>query len=79
VEYPLHGSGSDFHKVAPGLTVGFGNAIPRSGKHFPFEFGFYYVGQPGVKIGFTGSACDPADPWAWDVSQWTLMRNSSRA
>jgi hypothetical protein len=44
---PLNGTGSvDFRKVAPGLTAGFGNAIPRSGKHlsFPFEFGFYYVG-----------------------------------
>jgi hypothetical protein len=62
---PLHGSGSvDFRKVAPGLTAGFGNAIPRSGKHFsfPFEFGFYYVGQPGFKVSFTGSACDPTQP-----------------
>jgi hypothetical protein len=62
---PLHGSGSvDFRKVAPGLTAGFGNAIPRSGKHFsfPFEFGVYYVGQPGLKVSFTGSACAPTQP-----------------
>ena len=62
---PLHGSGSiDFRKVAPGLTAGFGNLIPRSGKHFsfPVEIGFYYVGQPTLKVAFTGSACDPTVP-----------------
>jgi hypothetical protein len=62
---PLHGSGSvDFRKVAPGLTAGFGNVIPRSGKHFsfPVEFGVYYVGQAGLKVSFTGSACDSTQP-----------------
>lgn len=62
---PLHGSGSiDFRKVAPGLTAGFGNLISRSGKHlsFPVEIGFYYVGQPTLKVAFTGSACDPTVP-----------------
>ncbi len=62
---PLHGSASvDFRKTAPGLTFGFGNLIPRSGKHlsFPTEIGFYYVGQPTLKVAFTGSACDPTVP-----------------
>jgi len=62
---PLHGSASvDFRKTAPGLTFGLGNLIPRSGKHlsFPTEIGFYYVGQPTLKVGFTGSACDPSVP-----------------
>lgn len=62
---PLHGSGSiDFRKTSPGLTVGFGNVIPRSGHHlsFPVEAGFYYVGQPGLKVSFRGSACDPTQP-----------------
>ncbi len=64
---PLHGSGSvDFRKTAPGLTLGWGNIIPRSRKHFSFpaELGFYYVGQPTLKIAFTGSACDPTQPAA---------------
>ena len=64
---PLHGSGSvDFRKTAPGLTLGWGNIIPRSRKHFSFpaELGFYYVGQPTLKIAFTGSACDPTVPAA---------------
>jgi hypothetical protein len=62
---PLHGSGSvDFRKVAPGLTVGWGNIIPREPGHwsFPVELGFYYVGQPHLNVMFTGSACDPTEP-----------------
>jgi hypothetical protein len=62
---PLRGSGSiDFRKTAPGLSLGFGNLIPRSRKHFSFptELGFFYVGQPKLKVNFTGSACDPTEP-----------------
>ncbi|MEO8736859.1 MAG: hypothetical protein ABI380_09995 [Edaphobacter sp.] len=62
---PLHGSASvGVWKTSPGLTIGYGNIIPRSGKHFsfPVEVGFYYVGQPTLKVAFTGSACDPSQP-----------------
>jgi hypothetical protein len=62
---PLHGDGSvGFRKTAPGLTVGWGNIVPGSRKHFsfPVELGFYYVGQPTLKVAFTGSACDPTQP-----------------
>ncbi len=62
---PLHGSASiGIKKTSPGLTIGYGNIIPRSGKHFsfPVEVGFYYVGQPTLKVDFTGSACDPSEP-----------------
>jgi hypothetical protein len=53
---PLHGNGS----------VGFRNIVPRSNKHlsFPVELGFYYEGQPTLKVAFTGSACDPTQPAA---------------
>jgi hypothetical protein len=64
---PLHGAGSvDFRKTSPGLSLGWGNIVPRSGRHFtfPVEAGFYYVGQPGLKVSFTGSACDPDQPLA---------------
>ena len=64
---PLHGSGSiDFRKVSPGISLGFGNINPRTKSHFsvPVEVGFYYVGQPGLKVAFTGSACDPTQPAA---------------
>lgn len=62
---PLHGSASiGVWKTSPGLTVGYGNIIPRSGKHFsfPVEVGFYYIGQPTLKVDFSGSACDPSEP-----------------
>ncbi|MBS1801470.1 MAG: hypothetical protein JSS95_16785 [Acidobacteria bacterium] len=62
---PLHGSGSvGFRKVAPGLSVGFGNMVPRTRSHvsFPVEAGFYYAGQPTLKLDFAGSACDPQYP-----------------
>jgi hypothetical protein len=59
---PLRGSGRiDFHKVSPGLSLGFGNLISRDRRHFsiPVEVGFYYAGQPKLQVAFTGSACDP--------------------
>jgi hypothetical protein len=62
---PLHGGGSvDFRKASPGFTLGMGNVIPRTRNHLsiPVEGGFYYVGQPGLKVSFTGSACDPTQP-----------------
>jgi hypothetical protein len=62
---PLHGTGLvDFRKVSPGLTFGFGNIIPRTRSRFsiPIEAGFYYAGQPGLKVTFSGSACDPTQP-----------------
>jgi hypothetical protein len=62
---PLHGNGMvTFHRVSPGLTLGFGNLIPRTHAHFsiPVEAGFYYTGQPGLKVSFSGSACDPTQP-----------------
>jgi hypothetical protein len=59
---PLHGSGSiSFRKISPGLTLGFGDLIPRTKSHlsFPVEAGFYYVAQPKLAVAFSGSACDP--------------------
>jgi hypothetical protein len=59
---PLHGVGLiHFRKVSPSITFGFGNLIPRKGSRFsvPIEAGFYYTGQPGLKVSFSGSACDP--------------------
>jgi hypothetical protein len=62
---PLHGGGSvEFRKVSPGFSFGLGDIIPRTKGHlsFPIEAGFYYVGQPDLKVNFSGSACDPAQP-----------------
>lgn len=62
---PLHGSGLiEFRKISPGFTFGFGNIIPRTKRRvsIPVEMGFYYVGQPTLRVAFTGSACDPTQP-----------------
>jgi hypothetical protein len=64
---PLHGTGSFFYhrRYAPTATFGWGNAIPRSGRHlaFPVEIGAAFTGAPTVNFNFTGSACtDPTDP-----------------
>jgi hypothetical protein len=63
---PLHGSASVGYprKYAPTLTIGFGNAIPRSGRHwaFPIEIGAAFTGTPAFNLAMAGSACATADP-----------------
>lgn len=57
---PVSGNGGiTFAKAAPKVTVGFGNMIPRSGRHFsvPVELGFAYVGDPKVNLTLGGTAC----------------------
>lgn len=58
---PVSGTGSlKFNKAAPKLTVGFGNMLPRNGRHFsvPVELGFAYQGDPKVALNLKGTACD---------------------
>lgn len=47
------------YKTAPELLIGFGNLLPRSKRHFGFnfEFGAAYQGSPSVALNLTGSAC----------------------
>jgi hypothetical protein len=59
---PIHGTAAftfGTSNIAPRLTMGFGNMLPRSGRHFsvPVEFGFQYISQPIVKLTFAGSGC----------------------
>ena len=58
---PVHGTASFYFgkRVAPSLTIGFGNMIPRSGRHvsFPFEIGFQYIDAPTITITLQGTAC----------------------
>jgi len=59
---PVAGTGKlDFVKVSPSIMMGFGNLIPRSGKHysFLFEFGGAYQGSARVALNLTGNVCDP--------------------
>lgn len=45
-------------KVAPRITMGLGNMIPRKG-HFGYlmEIGFQYMAQPTVFLGISGNGC----------------------
>jgi len=58
---PVHGTFdlSFGRHVAPNFTIGFGNMIPRSGRHFsfPFEIGFQYVGPPKLTLNLAGTVC----------------------
>lgn len=57
---PLTGTGKvDFRKVAPTFMLGFGNLVPRNGKHFSFniEAGLAYQGSPRVGLALAGNAC----------------------
>ena len=72
---PLQGSGFvDTRKAAPGISIGWGNISPRGGGRisFPVEVGFYYIGQPNLRVNFSGTACDteqPASIGCEDVTQ----------
>jgi hypothetical protein len=58
---PVNGTGKlDFVKVAPSIMVGFGNLIPRNGRHysFLFEIGGAYQGSARVALNLAGNVCD---------------------
>ena len=61
---PVKGNGLvGLHSQNPAftMTTGWGNMIPRSGKHlsFPFEIGAAFVGAPTVNLTLTsGQVCD---------------------
>jgi hypothetical protein len=63
---PVNGTASfSFgNKIAPSLTVGWGNLIPRNGGHFsvPVELGVQYIGTPLIAFNLQGSACDQSNP-----------------
>ncbi len=58
---PIHGTAAfGFGRnVAPQVTVGFGNMIPRSGRRFsfPVEVGVQYTDRPTVNLQIAGSSC----------------------
>jgi hypothetical protein len=58
---PVHGNAAIVfpHSVAPMLLLGFGNIIPRSGRHLtvPFEVGAAYTGAPQINVTLNGTAC----------------------
>jgi hypothetical protein len=59
---PVMGTGKvTFTKVAPEITIGTGNLVPRGYRHWSIntEFGFAYTGAAKVALALTGSACQP--------------------
>jgi hypothetical protein len=58
---PVHGTMTVAypHNASPMLLLGFGNVLPRNGRHLsvPFEFGVAYTGAPVINVNLTGSAC----------------------
>lgn len=58
---PVHGSAAITYgrSIAPALVAGFGNILPRSGRHFsvPVEFGAAYTGVAQIKLKLQGTAC----------------------
>lgn len=63
IDDPVYGTASVFipRNLAPALTIGWGNLLPRSGRHFsiPFEIGAAYTGQSRVDVKLHGTACTP--------------------
>jgi len=61
VDDPVSGTASVTYSqhIAPSLTVGFSNIIPRNGKHFniPFEVGAAYTRAAYMNIQLDGTAC----------------------
>ena len=58
---PIHGTArlTFGNSVAPRFTIGFGNMIPRDGRHwsFPTEIGFQYISRPTVVLSLAGRSC----------------------
>jgi hypothetical protein len=61
VDDPVNGTSSVVYsrKFAPMLLVGYGNIIPRAGRHLsvPFEIGAAYTGAPQISVALNGTAC----------------------
>jgi len=58
---PVHGTFGVVlgRRTSPTLTMGFGNIVPRSSRHWsvPVEFGAAFVGDPTVALNLAGTAC----------------------
>jgi hypothetical protein len=71
---PLHGNATIGYanKYAPTFSFGWGNAIPRSGRHlaFPVEIGAAYTGTPTFNLAMAGSACESQNTNCQPVSAY---------
>lgn len=81
---PVTGAGTvTMNKEAPKLTVGWGNLVPRSGRHFsvPVELGAAYVGDPKVAVNLAGTACYTYEgtPYCSDVATNSMIQSNLAA
>ena len=79
---PVFGGGKiDFQKIAPTLTIGWGNLLPRSGRHFsvPFEMGVVFQGSPRAAIGLNGNVCDVSGVNCRNISADTTVQSDIQA
>ncbi|HVZ24070.1 MAG TPA: hypothetical protein VG871_23515 [Vicinamibacterales bacterium] len=57
---PIHGTaGVTFNKFAPTIGIGFGNLLPRSGRHFSVstDLGIAFSGAPQFALALAGTGC----------------------
>jgi hypothetical protein len=81
---PVTGNGGvTLNKMAPKLTVGWGNLVPRGERHFtfPVELGFAYVGDPKVAVNLAGNACYTyqGTPYCSDVATNAMIQSNLAA
>ena len=79
---PVRGSAQiQLARCAPILTIGWGNPIPRSGRHFsfPFEVGFVYMGDPMVNLNFAGTACNASGQGCEQVTKDSTFQSNVNA
>ena len=61
VDDPVHGTAAVTYRkrLAPLVLLGFGNILPRSGRHLsvPIEFGGAYLQPPDIALALAGTAC----------------------
>ena len=59
---PITGTAAiTLNRTAPTLGIGFGNLLPRSGRHFSVstDLGVVFQGSPQFALGLAGSTCAP--------------------
>ncbi|MFY9746721.1 MAG: hypothetical protein WA891_00580 [Acidobacteriaceae bacterium] len=81
---PVTGTGGvTMNKAAPKLTVGWGNLVPRSGRHFsvPVELGAAYIGDPKVAVNLAGTACYTYEgtPYCSNVATNSMIQSNLAA
>jgi len=63
VANPITGTAAlTLNKTAPTLAIGFGNLLPRSGRHFSVstDIGVVFQGSPQFALGLAGNSCSPS-------------------